>query len=200
MRAVFGDFRGFLLPFKAGRGSQSEHKLIIPKFHSNIPNPPFQKFKLVSLDCTALDKELVHNVSCSLRIVDRAVRLINIDVFVPVLVDSLLVNLALNHKTTLGFRPFPMNITEDMCEFVHGKQKQRVLSVLLGSAKDAFYNIQCPTTGYLGIRDGQIQLQDFGVVPSGMYRFDLTFLFNRTKPGLLIRGVAQYDNLLLYKV
>lgn len=159
-----------------------------------------QKLQVIGLECESLNKEVVKILNCTLRIVDRAKRLINVDVLAPFDIQTIMINLTLKYKTALGFKPFPLNVTEDLCDFLHGGKKQhKVLNVILYSVKDAFYNVNCPTSGYIGIRDADIQLQEFGVVPSGIYRFDLRFFLN-SQPGYMVKGTAKYDNLLLFKV
>lgn len=154
---------------------------------------------MIGLECKSLNEQLVKNVTCLLRI-SRDVRLINVDLLLGMEVVDIHINLALYYKTPLGFRPFPMNTTENLCEFLHGTQKQKVLWALLNSVRDSFYNVKCPTSGHIGIRDANVQLQDFGVIPSGTYRFDLTFIFNGNQPAFIVKGTAQYNNLVLYKV
>lgn len=85
---------------------------------------------------------------------------------------------SLNYKFNgLTYQKFPINLWENICDWMSGKQKAYILDWTLGRlTKYSNLNHSCPFNGYYFIRVNNMSMDSFIVeplLPSGRYRLDL---------------------------
>lgn len=106
----------------------------------------FQRILRISPDisCKSLNEEVAQNVTCSLKTV-QSKRLLSLDAYIVPTAQRIFVQAHLQYAREPTMKVITMNITEDLCEFLHGRKRQAFLSIAFSNMRHLFYNLQCPT-------------------------------------------------------
>lgn len=144
----------------------------------------FQKnrFHFDRLQCFILKPEVIKSVQCLTKHISMNNLKIDIAAYATRPINSIWVHAALFYKYNgIVYNKFPIDVWENVCEFLEGKRENKLfLNWMLARVLPyTNYNHTCPYSSFT-IKAENISLDktfsfDKEILPSGRYRFDVSF-------------------------